>query len=48
MNFVDHLLFFFMKLLNYSFSDMFGSVLECYENTNTNTKSLLLKYHKDI
>ena len=30
MNFVDHLLF-YMKLLNYLFCDMFGSVLECYE-----------------
>ena len=33
MNFVDHLLF-YMKLLNYLFCDMFGSVLECYELTN--------------
>ena len=33
MNFVDHLLF-YMKLLNYLFSDMFGSVLECYELTH--------------
>ena len=32
MNFVDHLLF-YMKLLNYLFCDMFGSVLECYELT---------------
>ena len=32
-NFVDHLLF-YMKLLNYLFSDMFGSVLECYELTH--------------
>ena len=30
MNFVDHLLF-YMKLLNYLYCDMFGSVLECYE-----------------
>ena len=33
MNFVDHLLF-YMKLLNYLFCDMFGSVLECYELTH--------------
>ena len=32
MNFVDHQLF-YMKLLNYLFCDMFGSVLECYELT---------------
>ena len=32
MNFVDHLLF-YMKLLNYLFCDMVGSVLECYELT---------------
>ena len=33
MNFVDHLLF-YMKLLNYLFCDMFGSLLECYELTH--------------
>ena len=33
MSFVDHLLF-YMKLLNYLFCDMFGSVLECYELTH--------------
>ena len=33
MNFVDHLLF-YIKLLNYLFCDMFGSVLECYELTH--------------
>ena len=33
MNFVDHLLF-YMKLLNYLFCDIFGSVLECYELTH--------------
>ena len=33
MNFVDHLLF-YMKLLNYLFCDMFGSVLECNELTH--------------
>ena len=33
MNFVDHLLF-YMELLNYSFCDIFGSVLECYELTH--------------
>ena len=33
MNFFDHLLF-YMKLLNYLFCDMFGSVLECYELTH--------------
>ena len=32
MNFVNHLLF-YMKLLNYLFCNMFGSVLECYELT---------------
>ena len=30
MNSVEYLLF-YMELLNYSFCDMFGSVLECYE-----------------
>ena len=33
MNFVDHLLF-YMKLLNYLFCDMFGSVFGCYELTH--------------
>ena len=32
-NFFDHILF-DMKLLNYLFCDMFGSVLECYELTH--------------
>ena len=32
LNFVNYLLF-YMKLLNYLFLDMFGSVLECYELT---------------
>ena len=32
MNSVKHLLF-YMKLLNYLFYNMFGSVLECYELT---------------
>ena len=32
MNFVKYLLF-YMKLLNYSFCNMFGGVLECYELT---------------
>ena len=32
MNFVKYLLF-YLKLLNYLFCNMFGSVLECYELT---------------
>ena len=32
MNYVNHLLL-YMKLLNYLFCNMFGSVLECYELT---------------
>ena len=33
LNYVNHLLF-YMKLLNYLFCNMFGSVLECYELTD--------------
>ena len=32
LNYVNYLLF-YMKLLNYLFCNMFGSVLECYELT---------------
>ena len=38
--FFDHVLF-DMKLLNYLFCDMFGSVLECYELTHISWLSTL-------